>query len=589
MKDLTIKLRLDTTQSDQASAKSTENAKKIEQAHAASVASQKRGIKEALNETQSAEKGKQAAIGQTAGKARDATGRFVAGNREVGDTGAAAWTKIGIGIDLATKGVHLGVAALNLYGQAAQDALARFKQLSQGFASSRDQLRELATIQGVAGDDKFTLRNAAFNTKARFNPEEGLQFRLQFGNSGQQFKGRNMSDAAYNDYEQQAAGLIAAKGFDPSTAGDLAGSLAGFKDRSKMGDKEASADALGKLNSGVSIIGAGKGRQSVLINQFSMAASAALNEDETLGNFQDSDEVAVAISLMAEKHDAAAAEMMRAATRGFRDFDGKAGDLLKKALVNSKTKWIDAVKQLAPVIEKEARDKGVKVDDVLKEHFEDILTRDAISVAINRGVSGGVIKAREDFSKTVQGSAIAQQTVADFGKSKTGMAREANAKVREAEAKRGAAGADIDTLRQQALAKLIDAREIDTTGANFNEYLDGKLGFGFLGTDKQSRIDAKVAAMLNVRSPNASIQQHGYLPVTAEGREASFNQQIGQITAAGGNPFQDFVRTQDRTNQLLEEQNKILAGQQPNKVAPAPVPGLQPALRGPAATPVRNP
>ena len=427
-------------------------------------------------------------------------------------------------------------SAASIAGDALAEADRKARGLAGRFVDNRDKLAELATVMGEKADNAFTIRNAEFNAATGLRDDEGLAFRMQFQNAGAQHKGTKISDAEYGQYEQQAAQLAAAKGFDPSQVGELAGSLLGFKDRQPLGN-QASEDAVGKLNSGLAILGRGKGRNSVLQNQFSMLSAASLNEDELMGTFTDSDEVAAVISVMAEKHDASAAEMARAANRGLRDFDGKAADLLKKAGVTAKTKFVDAIKAITPLVEAEAKARGVKVEDVLKGSFEDVQTREGIGVAINKGIKGGLFEDRLNFGRQNAGPAPALQAIGEFAQNERGQHRLADARLAGDEAIRGAEDSTLTTLRKQAEARLVQRREIDTTGGVLMDMFR-YVASGTLVNGRNDRIDFEAAKMLNERlGEKVPNRAEAYLPLTTEERSAHFNREFAKARGANIDPL----------------------------------------------------
>jgi hypothetical protein len=485
-----------------------------------------------------------------ADRKRDASGRFVAANQReqaqsigvafqnAGNVGSKSFVDFAAKVDLTRVGMSLLKSVVGEVGSAIDKAAQSYAKIANQFASDRDRFAELATVVGGKPDDAFAVGQSRFNQQAGFRPEEGLAYRLSFNNSGQQFKGKTLTDAEFGQYEEQAAALIAAKGFNPDQSGDLAGTLIGFKNRTGMGDK-GSEDALGKLNSGLAILGRGKGRNSVLVNQFSMLASASLSEDELSGTFTDSDEVATAISLMAEKHDASAAEMVRAANRGFRDFDGKAKELLAKAGVNAKTKFADAVRKIAPIVEAEAKASNLKTADVLKKYFPDELTTEAINTAINRGIGGGVLADREAFARQNQGPGPALGTIKDFRESNRGIARQADANIALAEANRAAENSEVDLLRKQAEARLSSRGELDST---FSAITDAIVKYGSLGYQsdpRRQRIDYEAMNILSERDSKLfDPGRNGFdIPVSIESSNDFIRNKIAETRSRGFDPF----------------------------------------------------
>ncbi|AGA31662.1 hypothetical protein Sinac_7631 (plasmid) [Singulisphaera acidiphila DSM 18658] len=375
-------------------------------------------------------------------------------------------------------------------------------------------------------------------------PAEGQAFLTELYNSGAQFKGVNIGDKEFDQYSKQLAQLAIAKGMSPAETGNLGGTVLGLQDFSKFGDN-ASEKALGKANSAVSIMGRGKGRNATLLSQFSMLSSSAMNEDEMKGVFTDSDEVATVISVMAEKHDAQAAELAKMAIRGLRGFDKEQGDLLKKAGITAQTKFVDAIKQLAPVVEKEAKERNVKVEDVLASHFTEHGAVDALGVAINKGVSGGVFADREAFAKTVQGPEPALKDIEDLMASPRGVMRQAEADMVLASLERGQENDSFEIVRRQAAAKLMRDKQLDTTEKNLDDFIVNKASFGMLGDATQRRIDQQALKTIIDRAPAGALSQDdvkGRLMITPEQVEGYGADLMEKIRKAKGDPLRDVGR-----------------------------------------------
>jgi hypothetical protein len=481
---------------------------------------------------------------------------LVDANRQIGIAGTIAAAKMATGFVAVAATLRIAIGLARDFVNATKEGAEANRKLTQGFVGQRDRLRELATLTGKQADTAFTLAQAKFNAAAGLTQDEGLGFRIQFQNSAAQFSGSKISEKGHALAEQGAAQLIAAKGFDPALAGELAGSLLGFKDRSKMGDQEAATDYLGKLNSGTAILGRGKGRSSVLNNQFSMAAAAALNEDAQKGVFTDSDEVAAAVSVMAEKHDAAAAEMVRAANRGLRDFnDPKAGPLLKRAGVTPQTGFIGSLERIAPIINAEAKSSHMKTEDVLGKYFEDHLTREAIGVGINKGIDDKLFKDRIDYGKAQGGGAGAQTAIKGYLASDVGKQRLADSGVELAKTERGVQGAPLETVRRQATAELLKEGLLESSKAEVIKWISGASTFGVLPHDAEGAINSRTQEMLQRRKVPGMPAFHSAAPLfDAQDRDDAFGAQIEAIKSKGGDPFSD----NEEVLRELRAQTKVL-------------------------------
>lgn len=467
------------------------------------------------------------------------------------------------------------------YGRAATEAGERSRALTATFVSEREQLGEMATLLGRPNDNKFALEMARFNVTTGMRPGERNAFLTELLNSGAQFKGSKISEKEFGEFAQQSAALTTALGFDPGQTGNLAGTVLGFQDFSKFGDR-ASEEALGKLSSGFQILGHGKGAPGVMARQFAMLTSASLSEDEMRGTFtgdKASDEAAIALSIAAEKHDAQAAELVKIATRGLRAFDDeKTGPLLAKAGIKPSTGFIAAVEQLAPVIEQEAASiPGGKTEDVLRKKFADVGTAEALAVFLNKGVFEGGFAERRQFAEGVQGPGKAMETIGKFQQDQVFGNRQADALNALDQAERGSKNSKLDIIRKQALASLGKQGKVDTTGAIFKDYLVGATAFGALGSGEQVRIDEEAQRLIRQTTPKgaAAAPWSDIFNVTPTAREEDLNRAIGRSEAAGGDPMHDIAKILLQQNGLLKEQNDLMKQDRggPNGRAPAPLPG----------------
>jgi hypothetical protein len=478
---------------------------------------------------------------------------------------------IGFTTAAAQKGFQVITDLASAYGQALQKAMEKQKEMTANFSGQRDSLGELATLMGERADNQFTLKMARYNAATGFKQEEGRQFLTELYNSGAQFKGTRISDKEFEQYAKQTGALAVARQIRPDIVGDVAGSVLGFSDYNKSGE-QASEQALGKVNSALAIMGRGKGDNAVLARQFSMLSSASLNEDEMRGTFQNSDEVAATISIAAEKHDAQAAELSKMAIRAMRGFGGKKKQaaILKEAGVTAQDGFIQALHKLAPVVERKAKQQGVKTEDILRQNFEDEGAIDALNVFLNKGVAGGGFADRAQYGKEVQGPAPALGMIKESQASERGMLRQRAAELEVARAERGAEFSKLEILRKEALAQLVREKKVDTTNSNLVDYIADKTTFGALGSTEQHRIDNRVKEILDKRTPAAAIAEAkakggGRTVWGAEAKQEALNRQIDAIERNGGNALGDAEAVNE-----LKEQTKMMRDE-----ARRPGPALQ--------------
>jgi hypothetical protein len=519
---------------------------------------------------------------------RDALGRFARASDDVGEHTAAAGKRGAAGLgEIATAAGLLSLAAgaaikvLDDLGAAAARAGEKSKALSDKFAAERDSLRELQVLMGKEGQDpnKFTLDIAKFGKSTGMSkPGESRSFLTEMYNAGAAFEGKNISSPEFKQFGEQFAGLSVAKGIPAEQAGEMAGSILGFKDYTKFKDR-ASEQALATGNATLAGLGRGKGKAPVLANQFNMLASASLNEDAMRGTFQSPEEVAAVISIGAEKNDASAAETAKMAIRGLRSFDDKeAGPFLKRAGITPQTPFIEAVGKATPIFESEAKTSGVKVEDVIGKYFKDQGTKESLSVFANRGVSAGGFKDRLDFMAANAGPEKAQGVIADFQKSDVGARRIAEAEVEVERLQAAVKNSRVEIGRLQALAKLIRSGEIDTNATGINDYMNQKASFGAVGDPEQKRIDDEFQRMLMARAPagTAPAPLMDLADSTPLGREKQLRERIEAIQAAGGDPLaerrdeEDFIKARRDDNAIGHVSREVMGGNAPDFAGPSP-------------------
>lgn len=570
-KELILRLRVDNAEAKAATKATIEGFQNAEREAGKSSQAQRQRIKEVWTDTETAERAKSALIDRTNKEKlaalvkvmqaeKDAGQVGVQSMKQVEQAGTSGFSNIAGSMALATAGLGKLIELAGTFGQAVTAAQTKSRDLASSFISDRDKLRDLATMMGVKSDSAFTLDNAKFNVNAAFRTDEGLGFRSSFQGSGAQYAGKSMSQAEFKEYEQKAAALVAARGLDPSVGGDVFGKTLGLKDFTKFG-ANAAEQALGTGNAALAVLGRGSGDNSVLARQYAMLSSAVVNEDDLKGSIQDPIEAAAMVSAAAEKSQAQAAELSMMSLRGIRDFKNP---LIQRAKITAQTSPIEAYKKLAPLVEDEAKKRGIKTEDVLRENFKDVGTAEAIAVMLNKGVSGGIFDDRMNYAKGFNAN-TAQQTIQDFQNSEAGQARIADSKIKEAEAKRGAKNSALEIVRRQVLAQMIDDKQIDTSATNVKDYLADKATFGVLGSTEQLRIDEAVKVKLMVRGAAAGVRMpsgdRGNF--TPEARENYLNSAIDNIKGAGFNPL-----TGQRDGQpqqadpelakLMREQNSIL-------------------------------
>ena len=585
-KVLTIKIQSDTAGIKAGVAESVAALGKVDQAATKTAATQKTAASDVAKAVEKAETAK-----------RDSAGRFVkdqlaglatvkAETSKTTNAGVAGWDALGksgvgsmIGIGASSALATAGLQKLKMMADQVQAAISKAadesRRLASGLTSDRDRQRELAATLGVKADSRFAVENAKFGKDAAMRLDEAVVFRNQLANSGVQFKGQNLTDEGYGQYEKKAAALATARGLASDIAGDFFGGVLGLKNYGKALDAPDQALAVG--NRQLAILGQGRGEQAVLARQMAMVNASMFSDEAFRGSITSPEEAASLVSVAAEKSPSEAHEMLEATNRGLTDYnDPKTGPLLQQAKVKSGMSIIEKLKLIKPIIEANARAGGRTVEEEVSKSFPDLRTARGVSVYLNKGLEGGLFEKRKALGESLRGTAPALGMISEFQASETGRARIADADVKLSETVRGAENSRIDVVNRQALAKLIREKRIDTTDANVNDFLRGLIPFASIDSGKQQRISDEAASLIDMRAKEVGVPEINRFVLTDEDRARNYNRTIDAIEGTGKNPL-DLSRMET----LLEQNNALLQRFLPT-VAP-PVKGAPPALpAGPA-------
>jgi hypothetical protein len=494
-------------------------------------------------------------VGQAMGRARDATGKFTAGVKEAGEAGEAAgkrgsmsFTELASAISVVKQGFGPLISLAHEYGAAMEAAAAKRREITKSFTDERDRLRGLATVMDTVANTEFTKKQSAFRAATGLTSNEALGYREGFQNAAAAFKGTRISAAGHEAAELQGAKLSAVLGLPPEEMGEMMGNVVGFRDRTKMTDEEAAADVRSKAFGAEMLLQHGKGNPAVMTRQFNMTSASALNEDAMKGSFQTENQVATAVSIAAEKHDAQAAEMVKAALRVYRNFDDKqTKPLLEGAGVGREDTFESATRKIADFVGKEAAagPAGTKTTDVLAKYIPEHLGREAVEVFANKVA---LFDERANYAKAFEGTAPSQAAIdkAEADADQGLQLRKAEEAKAQHEAQRGALDARMATLRAQANAENEDPTIGAPTGTMerwFGNQATRFTSFG-LGDPERIRQEQRMAHILARRGRAVGLDMTPLVDDFPETAKADLQAMIDKITAAGGDPYRDLTKEQ---------------------------------------------
>jgi hypothetical protein len=424
------------------------------------------------------------------------------------------------GTTLAYAGLHAASRVMSQLGDSLQEAADYQKTLTDEFIRYRDAQRESEAMQGKPVTSKSALEAAKFEAEVGMSPAESRAFRTAMLGSGEQFRGKSLDDTIkqasgetqFQEYQKGAARLAVATGIEPGVVGDLSGSMLGFKDYSKAGP-DGAKNALRDLNKAIKILQHGKGANPVVVRQLSELGSATINEEEMAGAFTSAEDASIAVGAMAEFKPGSAARYVQSAIKAVRGFeDPKSKDFLAEAKVTPEDTLFQAVEKIGPKVKEEAKARGLKNIDVIREKFSGIQSQRAIEVLINKGIGPkGVIAERREFAKQFDDPKVVQKEIADAfnDPESAGARRLAEAQDKESKLKEGQKYNVTDTLRLQAEMRLRDKGvlkgPVPSAARFFRTALDPAKWFGYSASAETEDIDAQVISMLEMRAKAAGV------------------------------------------------------------------------------------
>lgn len=389
------------------------------------------------------------------------------------------------------KGLDMALDTLRAFPSAFDKAADARKRYTQGFVDIREELRELATIEGAKANKDYTLGIIKESRDVGMREAAYVDFRKALQGAGQQYVGTNISKEEQGQFIHQAAELAAARKLSPETAGNLAGALEGFKNYQKEFGTGASEALSGDFNTLLAITGAGTGTDKENADQMGKILAGMANVDELKGAFTNPVDVAIAESTMAESDPGRAFTGLTAARRALQGANPASKEILEKAHITPLTPILQGVEQLAPVALAEAKRLHVSVDKVLRDNFKDEEAVAALSVLINKGVYSGVFAQRRKVAAQNQGFGPVQAQVEDFQGSRAYQEIFADVNKELAEAKRGAKSEDLEIVNKLAFARLTDKGVLNSSPDNIRKALASNFTGGFLSDQDRRQLVAE--------------------------------------------------------------------------------------------------
>jgi hypothetical protein len=389
--------------------------------------------------------------------------------------GAGGGSAKGNGVNKAFAGLHRAMTAYRLAkglyragGQGWENQVGFFNDAAEASGEYRESLRQLATLQGKPDVDNSLMREQLqFGKETGLNPAEASELRLEFGGAVAIGQGKgNITDGVAKDLEKQAAKFGVRTDLDMQTVGRMAGLMANYQ---KVPSAESGIGVMAESMKQLDKYGVGSVK-GMLAPALGLAGSMLEEEGGRFNSFQSMFARMAATTVSTAGNPSIAANQMRQTNRALRKFgtDTEPGEFLRKAGVNEKDSYEQALAKVAPLI------AGPNGDQVLikagfgnEREREGLIKQSKMSDAVERQLKD------PEMAKTRQ-QAMAQNEA--FAATSTGRQRIAESEYFASVIETGINGEKLRAATEAARARM----------ANPNQPGGQRLKAGFFGSLKDT-------------------------------------------------------------------------------------------------------
>lgn len=487
------------------------------------------------------------------GKLRQENGRFATDAQKAAAGATDSYNRVALAVGGITAGLAVARTLAGGIADAASKSAADLQRVADTFARLRDMERERAAATGGQATGRAALETLRFARASAMTPEEAQRFRTQFANEGQAYAG-NLSPEDFKKYQQQSALLATRAGADADVAARFASQ---FITQQTTADK-ATADQFRVAE----IYGAGAGTASENYNAFARLRSQFV--PGKLAPFRSNEELAtvgsVANALGAGRQEESVADLVRA----LRDpSNKKLQELYKQVGLPQNASVMETIQGIAPALLQQSQAQGIGLDQVLAGYIADAQPRRSLAAQVSLGVGAGQYRQRAGVVARAGAEGAVGQAMGEFLAQPNTLERQASTDVALAEAEKAARSEDLNVVRKQALAALIQRGEINTTATGVNDFLNRGASFGLVGDAQRKRIDDETQAIITQRARTRGVPlrrdfMNGILNVSPEAREDELNRLLLQFRQRGVDPLQRDIF--EGASRRAEQQSDAAAG-----------------------------
>lgn len=479
---------------------------------------------------------------QAGDKAAKAGAEGASAFRGMGEAGVGGLGSIVSSFGPVMAGITSAISLTKVWGDALDEIGKKQDARAKAVNAEFNKDRRVGALEGKPVDAKFVVEQARASKRTMLNADELRTAKEAFQGAGAQHIGEGPGKLApelgRRAFEETAK-LGVSQGYDASVVAEMTGRAVG---RHKTEGAAAPEAVKRDVNAAMSVLASGQGDESKLAVSANKLDAALAGEDSTKGVFQKNSDVAVLTSTLAEgfgeEEVTSAGQSLVKGLRGTGK-DDKQAELLKRAGITLKDNPIQALKKLAPVLEKEAKDKGVSIQDVAKEHFADELQQRSVAVGV-KGVQTGVVAAREKTAEEASAPGAADEKVRKFRTTQAGVQRQNEADRALVEAEKGEKTSKLAQVEEQANTDLEKSGVTQTPAAKALAGFIKSATFGAVDPEAAVR-DNRMKKRLLARMTPALQKKYAdaEVPTDPRARADFFNRMIRDIEATGRSAISD--------------------------------------------------
>ncbi len=402
------------------------------------------------------------------------------------------------GMQLGFAAVSGAVAAMSSEFKAAVDYITN---IAKEFVDLRQAMQQVAALKGQQNSNEFTVAEAGSAAQASLTPHEWRTFQEQFQSFGgaylegdqsrfidrQNAEGKKVTAAQQGEqYQQQLAEFAKARWIPPSEIAQLGGALLQFSE-----GPQTTEELMSKLGKVYKTLERAPTPVSQLMPQMSRVMAQGASPEEA------SQMLAIMSEAMPGEEETGVTNTIKAITNQILEGKGEALGQ-KKGMTR-----VEQIKAAVGAIKKRVN-KGEDLDKILHEIAPDLREMRGVKGFLTRGLEAEGFQRTEQYQRETPEDFV-QQSIADYEKSDPGRYAKAVAKRALTEAQAGSRSAELQTLQEEALAKMTERGDFEkfSLGESATRGATSKI----TGVDvRQQRINAEMLSDVGRRASEAGIE-----------------------------------------------------------------------------------